>query len=120
MWHYLEHLAHHVPTWLLALGGAGTLVLSHLEDGVLRAAAAVTALTMIGTACFRAWKLLGKLIRRQDFIDEVVEVHVPKLIEDVALLHDGQDEIERSLRNIEDRSRRRREEDYIVDEGDQL
>jgi hypothetical protein len=115
-WRYLEHLSHHVPTWFIALGGVGALVLSHLEDGVLRAATSIAALTLIATACYRVWKLLGKLIRRTDSIDEVVEVHVPKLIEDVAKLHNGQEEMRRSLRNIEDRSRHRREEDYRVDE----
>lgn len=115
-WRYLEHLTHQVPTWFIALGGAGALILSHLEDGVLRVATSIAAITLIATATYRAWKLLGKLIRRTDAIDEVVEVHVPKLIEDVALLHDGQEEMKRSLRNIEDRSRSRRIEDYRVDE----
>lgn len=128
-WHYLEHLIALVPSWILAIGGAGTLVLSHLESGLTRTAAALVALMMIATVCWRAWKLIGQLIRRTDAVDQVVEVQVPKLIVDVANLHgsleglrtaherdaaelhQGQADIKRSLWEIEERSKRRREGD---------
>lgn len=125
-WHGLGAL---VPSWVLAVVGVGTLILSHLETGVTRTAAVLVALMMIGTVCWRAWKLIGQAIRRTDAVDRVVEVEVPRLITDVASLrsgldelrvsherdaagiHEGQADIKRYLHEIEQRSKQRREGD---------
>lgn len=127
-WRYLEHLMAMLPSWFLAVGGVGTLVLSHLESGLSRTATALAALAMIAAVCWRSWKLIGKQIRRTDNVDRVIET-VPKLVEDVAdihvslaglktaherdaaELHQGQADIKRSLAEIEERSKRRRRED---------
>lgn len=137
-WHYLEHLVAMLPSWFLAVGGATTLVLSHLESGLNRTAASLAALAMIATVSYRALVLIRKWGRRSDSIDEVIQT-VPKLVEDVAGLHEGQleikaahakdaaalhrgqEDIKAALRAIQDRARQRRAEDpLIVDEGDQL
>lgn len=129
VWHYLEHAVTHIPTWMVGMAGFATLILSHLESGLTRTATSVTAIALIATACYRVWKLAGKLIRRTDAIDEVVEVQVPRLIVDVAGLHQGLDqlrsahekdaaglhhgqaEIQQALAEIQDRAKQRRAED---------
>lgn len=128
-WHYLEHLTAMIPSWFLAVGGAVTLIVSHLESGLNRTAASLAALAMIATVSYRALVLIRKWGRRSDNIDEVIQT-VPKLVEDVAGLHEGQQEIKAAhardaaeihrsqaeikaaLQAIEDRSKQRRKEDY--------